>query len=106
MSDRLEEYKAAVKSIKQSLAKSERIQCISEDLVGSGLKPEHYSDDMYLYRDDDDKFIYLRDNDDDTSGKLELSVLKVIIDNLGKRWVDEDYERKALEDYLNAEVVE
>ncbi|MEK3767695.1 hypothetical protein MKY14_04020 [Paenibacillus sp. FSL R5-0887] len=106
MSDRKNEYTELVKSLKQSLTSSEEVACIRLDLVGTGLKPERYSDDMFLYRDEDDKFIYIHDNEDETSGKLDLNSLKIILDNIAKRWIDEKYEREELEKFLNSEEVE
>jgi hypothetical protein len=96
-------FEVELKSLKKSLASFEKINCRGEDLAGTNFRPDMYSNDLILYRDEDDKFIHILDRSDGIESKVTIDDFKVIINNIVVRIVEETYELDELDRFLSLE---
>lgn len=96
-------YDEKLKSFKKELASYEIVNCINEDLKDTEFDSSQYSEDLNLYRDKSDKFVYLLDNDDEVENKVSIDDLKVILHNLTIRIIEEQFERDELDKFLSLE---
>ncbi|WP_226003058.1 hypothetical protein [Paenibacillus sp. BJ-4] len=92
--------------LKNSLANFDSVEITRADLAAAEFNPSIYSEDIYLYRSDDDHFIYIYDNDDETAGKITVDTLKKILMSVATRKAEEAYELRELEEFFNSEEVE
>jgi hypothetical protein len=97
------DIKNRVKELKNALINYERISCGKEDLENTDYTVELYSDDLYIFRSESDKFVYIHDNGDNTDGKLSVEDLKLILESIASREIDEKYELHELELFLSTE---
>ncbi|WIV20238.1 hypothetical protein QPK24_05945 [Paenibacillus polygoni] len=98
-----EEIKTRIRQLKQVISSYEIIRCLSNDLLDTSYDHTIYSDDLYLYRKEDDKFVYLHDNEDETEGRVSVEDLKIILKNIATRDIIDKYELKELDQFLNTE---
>lgn len=91
------------RNIKKALANYDSYNCISSDLENSDFAPSQYSDDLYLFRSNEDGLIYIHDSNDETDGKVAIDDLKIIVDNISRRELDEKHERSEIDHFLNSE---
>lgn len=97
------EIKLRINQLKQVISSYEIVNCLKYDLQETTYNWSIYSDELDLFRDRDDDFIYLRDNDDDTVGRVSIEDLKVIIRNIASREVNDKFELMELNTYLFTE---
>lgn len=103
MSIKEDEIKIRTKEIKRILYDNDVVPCIGKDLLGTKYDESLYSDDLFLLRDDDDKFIHIHDNEDGTDGKVSIEDLKIIIRNIATREINDKFELEELEKFLSME---
>ncbi|WP_138754534.1 hypothetical protein [Paenibacillus sinopodophylli] len=96
-------YNNLLISLKKTLSDFGTIYIVSSDLSESDYDPKIYSDNLHLYRDENDKFIYLYDRSDDVVNKVLIGSLKIILQNVVARLVEETHELNLLEEYLSTE---
>lgn len=92
-----------ISELKKQLLDGDSVDVLNIDLVNSSLDASLYSDDLYIYRSTDDKFVYIYDESDNTEVKLSVDDLKIILEGVANRRVDDEIELEELENYLYSE---
>lgn len=60
-----------------------------------------YGNDLELYRDIEDQFVYIYDDMDEVNTRINVDKLKVIILNVATKKVEDEFELDELEKFLN-----
>ncbi|MEK3786942.1 MULTISPECIES: hypothetical protein [Paenibacillus] len=100
MSAREDQVKWRTREIKRGLAGFQEFYCVNDDLVYTDSF-NSFSNDLYIYRNEEDRFVYLVDNEDGSEHRVTLENLKKIIENIARREINDKYELEELEKYFN-----
>jgi hypothetical protein len=93
-------FEVELKLLKKSLATFERVHCRGDDLNGTNFNPSQYSEHLVLFRDEN---IHILDQSDGIESKVAIDDLKVIINNIVLRIVEDKYELEELDLFLSPE---
>ncbi|MFB6800438.1 hypothetical protein ACFCVU_04340 [Peribacillus butanolivorans] len=95
------ELDAEIRQMKYDLAAYHMIEIKNVDLEGTNFKREYYSDNLTLYRSHEDTLMYLNDNQDGSTNNVELVDLKVILDKVAFRKINQKKQAIELERFLS-----
>lgn len=97
------EYELVVefKILKKYLAMYQTISIKNEDLENTSFKMELYSNDINISRSQEDSLIYLFDPEDGSEGAVDLSDLKIILNNVAERITNQKKQAIELEEFLS-----
>lgn len=92
---------AEIKELKTNLAMYQIISIKNDDLENTSFNMELYSNDINISRSQGDSLIYLFDPEDGSEGAVDLSDLKIILNNVAKRITDQKKQAIELEEFLS-----
>lgn len=88
--------------MKGQLLKGESIFITNSELENTDFDMDMFSDELTLYKSEDDNFVYLQDEEDDTHTRIPLADLKQILKNIAPRMLQMRRELEELQAYLHS----
>jgi len=104
--DKSKELIKAINDLKRQIASFGGIDISKEDLRAAGFNIKAYSNDIYIYRSQTDKFVYLADRNDGIEGRISVTDLEIILESIAQREIKEANDLSELERFLIVEEVE